>query len=128
MPSPASSAHKLTAWLSLFGGLSTLLCCALPSLLVVLGLGATLAGWVGRFPQLVWLSEHKDWLFGTALMLLTTTFFVRRWAATLPCPLEARESCEATRRWSGVVYWCAVAITHFGVIFSYVLPHFLYGG
>ena len=127
MTSPASTANKFTAWLSLFGSFGTLLCCALPSLMVVLGLGATLAGWVGRFPQLVWLSDNKAWLFGISAALLTVTFFVRLWAAKLPCPIDARENCESTRRWSGRVYWFAVGITLFGVIFTFVLPHFLYG-
>jgi hypothetical protein len=127
MTSPASTANKLTAWLSLFGSFGTLVCCALPSLMVVLGLGTTLAGWVGRFPQLVWLSDNKAWLFGISAALLTVTFFVRRWAAKLPCPVEARENCEVTRRWSGWVYWFAVGVTLFGVIFTFVLPHFLYG-
>ena len=36
--------HRLTSYLSLFTATGTLLCCALPSLLVTLGLGATLAG------------------------------------------------------------------------------------
>lgn len=127
MTSPASNVSKLAAWLSLFGSFGTLLCCALPSLMVVLGLGATLVGLVGRFPQLVWLSDHKAWLFAISGTLLLITFFVRRWAARQPCPLDAREACEKTRRWSGQVYWAAVGITVFGVIFTYVLPHLLYG-
>lgn len=130
MSLPLSSGNKanwLSAWLSLFASFGTLICCAIPSLLVALGMGATLVGMIGHFPQLVWLSEHKAYLFGASLVMLTVTFFVRRWAAKLPCPIEAREACERTKKWSGLVYWGAVAINLFGVFFTFVLPKWLYG-
>ncbi len=113
-------------WLSLFSSFGTLLCCALPALLVMLGMGATLVGLLGEFPQLIWLSEHKAILFGLSLGLLTITFFVRRWSEQQPCPLEAREACQRTKRWSGAVYWCAVMINGVGVFTTFVLPRLLY--
>lgn len=130
MPSPTlpgSRANWLSAWLSLFTSFGTLICCALPSLLVALGMGATLVGMLGQFPQLIWLSEQKGWLFGASLVMLTVTFFVRRWAANRPCPIDAREACERTKKISGVIYWGAVGINLFGVFFTYVLPPLLYG-
>ncbi|MBY0517062.1 MAG: hypothetical protein K2P81_09150 [Bacteriovoracaceae bacterium] len=130
MPSQKLKENKvswLSAWLSLFTSFGTLICCAIPSLLVALGMGATLVGLIGQFPQLVWLSEHKAWLFGSSLIMLTVTFFIRRWSANQPCPIEAREACERTKKWSGIVYWGAVGINLFGVIFTFVLPKFLYG-
>jgi len=48
---------------SLFASSGTLVCCALPALLVALGAGAVLSSLVSVFPQLVWLSEHKEGLF-----------------------------------------------------------------
>ena len=44
---------------SLFASSSTLICCALPALLVALGAGAALSSLVSAVPQLVVLSEHK---------------------------------------------------------------------
>jgi FtsH-binding integral membrane protein len=125
--SDASKAHWLSAWLTLFTSMGTLLCCALPSLFVVLGMGATLVGLLGQFPALIWLSEHKAWLFGISIAMLVVTFFIRQRAKNLPCPIEARESCERTRRMSAVIYWVAVGINLFGVFFTFVLPKFLYG-
>lgn len=46
-------------YFTLFGSLSTLICCAIPSLLVSLGLGAVLAGIASNVPALIWISEHK---------------------------------------------------------------------
>lgn len=122
-----SRASWLSAWLSLFTSFGTLICCALPSLFVALGMGATLVGMLGQFPQLIWLSEHKGWLFGASLFMLAITFFVRRWTANLPCPIEAREACERTKNISGVIFWLAVGVNVFGVFFTFVLPSLVYG-
>src|ERR1700683_5653582 len=51
------------SYLSLFPSLGTLLCCALPSLLVLFGLGATVASILSEAPWLVTMSHHKHWVF-----------------------------------------------------------------
>ena len=64
-----SSTERRTAratvlnYLSLFTSFGTLLCCALPSLLVLLGLGATVASFLSAVPWLVTVSRHKNWVF-----------------------------------------------------------------
>jgi hypothetical protein len=73
--------------LTLFRSLGTLLCCALPGLLVSLGAGAVVATTVSALPQLVWLSEHKVLLFAFAAIMLgisgVTTYLNR--LAALSC-------------------------------------------
>ena len=49
----------LLSYFSLFTSLGTLLCCALPSLLVLFGLGASVASMLSFVPWLVTLSRHK---------------------------------------------------------------------
>lgn len=59
-------------WLTLFASAGTLVCCALPIILVTLGLGATVAALTSSFPILIKLSQHKEWVFafsGAMLML-----------------------------------------------------------
>ncbi|WP_448584870.1 hypothetical protein [Thermaurantiacus sp.] len=56
--------------LSPFASASTLLCCALPALLVTLGSGAAVAGLVSAAPWLVALGRWKAWrLAGSGLPL-----------------------------------------------------------
>ena len=62
------------SFLSLFTSLGTLLCCALPSLLVLFGLGATVATVLSEVPWLVALSHHKHWVFIVAGLLITGNF------------------------------------------------------
>ena len=50
---------KHLSLLTLFTSGGTLICCALPALLVSLGAGAVMASVVSSVPQIVWFSEHK---------------------------------------------------------------------
>ena len=108
--------------LSLFGSLGTLLCCALPALLVSLGAGAVLSSLLSNVPQLIWLSEHKDSLFiGAALMLLVAGFFLWRQRYS-PCPadpLQAR-ACKRARKINHYVYFTALVLYGIGFFFSYL--------
>ena len=74
---PPRSGGGVLSVLSLFTSLGTLLCCALPSLLVVFGLGATVATVatvLSEVPWLVSLSHHKHWVFITAGLLIACNF------------------------------------------------------
>src|SRR5437763_7680640 len=62
------------SYLSLFTSLGTLLCCALPSLLVLFGLGATVASVLSQAPWLVAMSHHKHWVFIVSGFLISGDF------------------------------------------------------
>jgi hypothetical protein len=113
--------------LTLFSSFSTLFCCALPALFVLLGAGAVFAGIVSTVPQFVWLSEHKLWLFGFSACMLMVSGVLRRQARYLPCPMEAEkaEACSRTRKISGIVYWGSVCIFLTGGFFAFVAPRLM---
>lgn len=112
---------------ALFGSFSTLLCCALPATLVALGAGATLAGVVSAVPQLVWLSEHKIWLFGFSAMMLGVAGYARYATRNAPCPTDAKlaRHCQRTRRASGYVYGFAVTMYMVGFFFAFIAPYLM---
>src|ERR1700750_3233209 len=62
------------SYLSLFTSFGTLLCCALPSLFVLFGLGATVASVLSEAPWLVTMSHHKHWVFLIAGVLIAGNF------------------------------------------------------
>ena len=109
---------------SLLASGATLLCCVLPAVLVSLGAGATLVSLVSAVPQLVWLSEHKGWVFGMAGVLLIAAGAMLWHARRLPCPVDpvAARSCTRLRRVSAVLYWIALASYLLGGSFAFVLP------
>jgi hypothetical protein len=114
----------LTSVLSLFASSSTLICCALPALLVALGAGASLSGLVGAFPQIVWLSEHKVGLFIFAGLMLAASGGLQWANRNAPCPIDAalRDACLRTRKLSLRVYGVSVVIYLIGGFFAFVLP------
>ncbi len=112
------------AFAALLASSGTLICCVLPAAMVALGAGATLAGLVGAFPQLVWLSEHKPLVFGGAALLLVASGVALLRARRLPCPAEPRmaAACRRLRKISGVVYALALLAFATGTAFAFVLP------
>jgi len=102
---------------------ATLVCCVLPAVLVSLGAGAALVGLVSAFPQLVWLSEHKGWVFGVAGVLLAASGAMLWHARRLPCPVDpaAARSCMRLRRISHTLYFVAVGSCLLGALFAFGL-------
>lgn len=113
-----------TSSLSLFTSFSTLICCALPALFVSLGMGATLASFVGAFPQVVWFSENKGFVFGIAGVLLLVAGWFRYQARNRACPIDPdlAEACKNTKDWSKWVYWISVGLYLTGVFFAFIAP------
>ena len=61
--------------LSLFTSLGTLICCALPALMVTLGMGATLAGIITTIPSITLISNYKEYVFIVSGILIFFWFF-----------------------------------------------------
>jgi hypothetical protein len=110
--------------LSLFTSGSTLICCALPALLVSIGAGAALSSLVTALPQLVWFSEHKEAVFGFAGVMLLVSGLLQWRARSLPCPIDPdlAARCMSTRRASLRVYWFSLAIYGTGAFFAFIAP------
>jgi len=107
--------------LSLFASTSTLLCCALPALLVTIGAGAVMAGIASNVPGYIWLTEQKIALFILSGLMLALALFVRWRARNAPCPIDpvAARACTRLRRISGIILWVSVAIYLVGGFFAF---------
>lgn len=116
---------KLASVLSLFTSGGTLVCCALPALLVGIGAGAAMSSLVTNVPQLVWLSEHKVGVFGFAALMLIISGVMQWRAKSLPCPADPKlaASCLTTRKNSFRVYVVSVLIFLTGGFFAFVAPY-----
>jgi hypothetical protein len=107
-------------WSALAVSVGTLVCCALPALLVLLGLGTTVAAVVSAAPWLVALSRHKGWVFLAAgLLILGSRLYVRVLAPRLApdgaaCPLPLG---RATR----IAWLVSVAVYGVGFFVAYLL-------
>jgi hypothetical protein len=116
---------KLVSYLSLFTSFGTLLCCAIPSTLVLLGFGASLAGFLGEYPQFIWLSDNKEIVFGLSFFMLGISYVGQKYAATQSCPIDKKEDCESTKNWSKPVFFITLGINTIGALYAFVLPRIL---
>jgi hypothetical protein len=110
--------------LSLFTSTGTLLCCALPALLVALGAGAALSTLVAVVPGLVWVSEYKEVVFGVAGVMLVISGWLQWQGRFAPCPVDPaqRDACLRTRKTSQRVYRVSLALYAVGGWFAFVQP------
>lgn len=117
------------AFAALLASSGTLVCCALPALLVALGAGAALSSLVAAVPQLVWLSEHKALVFGFAALMLGVAGALQWRQRHAPCPIDPslRDACLRTRRTSRRVYAVSVVLFAVGAWFAFVQPLLMAG-
>ena len=117
----------ILSYLSLFTSFGTLLCCALPSLLVLVGLGATVASFLSAVPWAVTLSRHKSVVFVIAGILIGgNVLYVyviapRLQAAGAACSPDAPDACSSASRFSRIVLWISASIYAIGVFSAFVL-------
>ena len=124
VPEVPGPSGKWLAFLSLFTSTGTLLCCALPALLVALGAGAALSTLVAVVPGLVWVSEYKEVVFAVAGVMLAASGWLQWRSRFAPCPVDPalRDACLRTRQKSARVYLASVLVYAVGGWFAFVQP------
>jgi len=109
-------------WVTLFTASSTLLCCAIPILLVSLGLGTVVASMNFNIPGLFWLAQNKFISLAISGLLLTFLAWMI-WRPNQSCPndIELANYCESSKEWNKRIFLLSVIIWVIGVFFSYIL-------
>jgi hypothetical protein len=125
---PADKKSLLLPGLSLLTSLGTLVCCALPALLVTLGAGAALAGLVSNVPQLVWLSAHKQAVFMIAGGMLALAGFWQWKSRHAPCPADPAQAaaCRKLRKAGWWIWGFAATVYGIGFFFAFIAVHVFY--
>lgn len=121
MTQPMTKKAYLAPTLSLFASTSTLLCCALPALLVTIGAGAVMAGLASNVPGYIWLTEHKVGLFLASGFMLALAAIMRWRSRNAPCPIDPdqAQACQRIRRVSGIILYGSVVILLIGGFFAF---------
>jgi hypothetical protein len=119
-----TQASVVSSWATLLASSGTLICCALPAMLVALGAGAALSSLISVLPGLVWVSEYKEQVFAFAGVMLLASGMLQWRMRFAPCPLEPalRNACLRTRKMSVRLYGLSVVIYLVGGSFAFVLP------
>lgn len=109
------------SWLTLFASGGTLICCALPIILVALGLGATVAAFTSSFPLLVTIAQHKTWVFaGSGTLLMLSGWLMYRPGRACPTDPELGRLCDQTQVWNRRIYWTSVTLWVIGFFAAYL--------
>ena len=116
--------NRVANFLTLFTSMSTLICCALPALLVSLGLGAVMAGLASNVPGLIWVSENKTGVFIAAGVMLALNGFWLWSQRNAPCPIDPklRDACISGRKMSKTIYFVSLGVFGVGAFFAYAAP------
>lgn len=125
---PMRRARRATLlnYFSLFSSFSTLICCALPSVLVLLGLGTTVASLLSAAPWLVSLSRHKIWIFSIAGTLIAASFVMTYLIAPRLrqgeiCDADDPTTCGTVSKISRILLWGSATIWSCGFFVAYLL-------
>ena len=112
-------------YVSLFSSVGTLLCCALPSLFVLAGLGATVASTLGALPWLVTLSIHKSVTFAVSGALIAGGFvniyYIAPRLRLQACTPDAPDACAAASRFSRIALWASAVLYSAGFFVAFLL-------
>ena len=88
-----------------------------------IGLGASFAGLIGAFPQIVWLSENKILVFSVSgLMILGSALLIYINRNAL-CPIDPDQAraCISSRKWSVRISIFSGLIWLVGFFFAFVV-------
>ena len=123
--SKASEAVKVPGrkwgFLTLFTSTGTLFCCALPILLVSLGLGAVSATMIANVPFLKVLARHEPAMFAFSFVMIS----ISAWSVYRPgraCPIDPAqaEACAKADRWNKRVLFISATIWLIGFSARYL--------
>ena len=112
----------ITPSLSLFTSLSTLICCALPTMLVAIGMGASMVSLISLFPWLIVLSRYKIQIFFVAGLLLLISFYLFWQSKNAPCPIDPIQArmCLKLRFTNLIILIISSTIFLIGFFFAFI--------
>lgn len=115
--------------LSLFTSTGTLICCALPALLVTLGMGASLAGFISTVPWITAISAYKEWVFAGAGIILVLAALMQWRARHAPCPIDPKQAkaCIFMRKISLAILAFSICVYLIGFFFAFLAADIFYG-
>jgi mercuric ion transport protein len=121
----SGTSSSLLSYFSLCTSVGTLLCCALPSLLVLAGLGASVASTLSSLPWLVTLSRHKQWTFAVSGSLIALSFLNMYYLSPRlkanACAPDHPSACESASKFSKALLWVSATIYLVGFFSAYLL-------
>jgi len=114
---------------SLFTSFGTLICCALPALLVTVGMGASLISVLGIFPWITLISEQKEIVFIISGFFLSLGF-INQYLSDISssCPTDPNEArvCKNLKKANYVILFFSSTLYVVGLFFAFFAADIFY--
>ena len=116
------------SFLSLFTSVGTLICCALPTLLVALGMGASMVSLMSIIPWLLVVSKYKIQTFFIAGLFLSVSFYLFWHGRNAPCPTDPVKAkmCLKLRNTNSIILIISSTIYLTGFFFAFIAANIFY--
>jgi mercuric ion transport protein len=112
---------SMLRWFTLFTSTGTLICCAIPIILVSFGFGASVAALTQIFPLLIFLSIHKIWIFTfSGVLLIISGWLIYRPNRLCPSDPELGLLCYQAQRWNVRFFWLSTLIWGIGFFAAFL--------
>ena len=115
--------------LSLFTSFGTLVCCALPALLVTLGMGASLISILGVFPWITVISEQKKIVFIISGIFLSLGFvnqYVNNISSSCPTNENEARICKNLKKVNWIILFFSSILYIVGLFFAFFAAGIFY--
>lgn len=116
----------LAPTLSLFTTFSTLICCALPALMIMLGLGSSLASFISLFPWITNISKYKIEIFILAGLILSFSVILFLRDRNINCPTDPKlaKLCLRLRSLNFILILTSITFYFVGIFFAFFATDF----
>ena len=121
--SVASRPTSVSAYAALFASLTTLFCCALPALLVLLGFGLTsVLTFFTAIPGWENFGVYEMWYFAATGGLLAAGFyraFFRQTSRNQNCEVSeggTESACSTATRWNRKILWLSLSLYSLAIV------------
>ena len=116
----------LLPFLALFTSITTIFCCALPIILILLGMGVVFANLTASFPLINWFAGKSFYLFITSFILLLISGYVIFIKVQI-CPANQKLAtiCKKSKLFNKIIWWLSLVILLISFIFKYILILFI---
>ncbi len=107
--------------LALFASMGTLVCCAIPIVLVTMGMGATVAALTTNFPLLITVSQYKTYVFtASGLLLGLSGWLLYRPGRACPTDPILAAYCDRAQLWNRRLLWISAVVWGVGFFAAYL--------
>ena len=114
---------------SLFTSFGTLICCALPALLVTLGMGTSLISILGVFPWITVISEQKKIVFIISGIFLSLGFvnqYVNNISSSCPTNENEARICKNLKKVNWIILFFSSILYIVGLFFAFFAAGIFY--